>query len=642
MGSVRRSDLRRVTHYKYRAFLSYSHSDESTARWLQRRLETYRVPKRLAQAKGLTTGRLAPIFRDREELASSSDLSSEIENALTSSESLIVICSPAAARSRWVNEEIVRFRSLGRSERVFCFLIGDPEVSFPDALNQELPVLVSQSLPPAEPLAADARKHGDGRRVATLKVIAGLLNIAYDEIRQRDAVRRQKRLLVVAFTALIGMTLAVGLASWALIAERDAQQARVRAELEAAQAKEVTEFLTDLFRAATPAEARGTKVTADDLLRRGNERIHALSNQPIVWVRLNRTIGDAYWRLGNLEQAESTARETLETSTAVLGDTHEETIRSKLTLAHILYERGALQEAQSLYEQALATAENHLGSNDPVTLLATNSLAIFYQLELEQTDKAEKLFKKALTASRTTTGAESLQTLDLQLNIASVYDDAGRVDEARTLFQDTISQLRATVGADHPTTISGMENLAILEAHQERFAVAERLFSEVLDLRERVFGPRHPETSQAVNNMGFFYLQSRRYDDAEPLLRRSYELDIDSYGRSHPSTLSTGSNLAAAWTMLRRFDAAERLFKNILEIQIADLGSDDPDTLVTQISLAQSVFAQGREAEALDYIDAATASPSYSRSVLADRADTFSDEFMSFMAKRRAMKAPIR
>ena len=34
---------------RYRAFLSYSHTDEKTARWLMRRLESYRVPGKLGR-----------------------------------------------------------------------------------------------------------------------------------------------------------------------------------------------------------------------------------------------------------------------------------------------------------------------------------------------------------------------------------------------------------------------------------------------------------------------------------------------------------------------------------------------------------------------------------------------------------------
>jgi hypothetical protein len=58
---------------KYWAFISYSHRDESWARWLHTALETYRIPAAVAQglpAPGgtLATDRIYPVFRDRDEL----------------------------------------------------------------------------------------------------------------------------------------------------------------------------------------------------------------------------------------------------------------------------------------------------------------------------------------------------------------------------------------------------------------------------------------------------------------------------------------------------------------------------------------------------------------------------------------------
>ena len=51
---------------RFRAFISYSHADDAWARWLMRRLETYRVPSRLVGSAGRprpdrrATGRLLP------------------------------------------------------------------------------------------------------------------------------------------------------------------------------------------------------------------------------------------------------------------------------------------------------------------------------------------------------------------------------------------------------------------------------------------------------------------------------------------------------------------------------------------------------------------------------------------------------
>ena len=70
---------------RYRAFMSYSHKDARWARWLHRRLEGYRIPARMRGSEGEfgpLPDRLAPIFRDREDLATAGQLTPKIESAL--------------------------------------------------------------------------------------------------------------------------------------------------------------------------------------------------------------------------------------------------------------------------------------------------------------------------------------------------------------------------------------------------------------------------------------------------------------------------------------------------------------------------------------------------------------------------------
>ena len=83
--------------YQYRAFISYCHQDEKWGIWLHRALEGYRVPRNLVgrqTAKTLIPRRLTPIFRDRDELPTATDLGAVVSEALRRSDSLIVICSP--------------------------------------------------------------------------------------------------------------------------------------------------------------------------------------------------------------------------------------------------------------------------------------------------------------------------------------------------------------------------------------------------------------------------------------------------------------------------------------------------------------------------------------------------------------------
>lgn len=230
--------------FKYFAFISYSHADERWSRWLHNALETYRVPRRLigqAAAHGAIPARLVPVFRDRDELTGAASLSSAVTAALEASRHLVVICSPAAARSRWVDEEIRAFKRMGRGDRILTLVVaGEPNAAarpgeeqqecFAASLRFELEPDGRLSTRPAEPIAADVRPGKDGKANAKLKLIAGLLGVGLDELRQREHRRQQKRLLLITGASVAGMLLTGVLAVTAWIARQDAVRNRDRAE----------------------------------------------------------------------------------------------------------------------------------------------------------------------------------------------------------------------------------------------------------------------------------------------------------------------------------------------------------------------------------------------------------------------------
>ncbi len=82
----------------------------------------------------------------------------------------------------------------------------------------------------ARPIAADLRPGGDGRRLALLKLLAGMLNVGLDDLVHRDARRRQQQLAVVAAASFAGMVAMGGLTVAALEARNEAEQQRAQAE----------------------------------------------------------------------------------------------------------------------------------------------------------------------------------------------------------------------------------------------------------------------------------------------------------------------------------------------------------------------------------------------------------------------------
>ena len=218
----------------YRVFISYSHADAKWANWLMRRLEGYRVPARLhgrAAPIGQVGPRIAPVFRDRDELPTTSDLGETIRTALRESATLVVVCSPASAKSHWVHQEILEFKRLGGGQRVFAFIVdGEPKNDgaiddcFSPALRSALGPNGQLSSTPAEHVAADARPQGDGKEDAFVRLVAGLLGVGFDELRRRELQRRYRRLTFIAAGSVLGMTITLWLAAAARIARNDAQR----------------------------------------------------------------------------------------------------------------------------------------------------------------------------------------------------------------------------------------------------------------------------------------------------------------------------------------------------------------------------------------------------------------------------------
>jgi WD40 repeat protein len=270
--------------FRYDAFISYRHvePDRDWAKWLHTALETYRVPRELVR-KGLPR-RLTRVFRDEEELPANADLSSQITAALNESRYLIVVCSPRAVESRWVNAEVEHFRKLGRHDKILALLIeGEPAQSFPKALveirrtiTEPAPDGASDSTPgtgttresieEVEPLAADVRPERKDVRAATLKsharlrLLACILGCRFDELRRRDAERNARR----TRNALLILTTTVALiATLAMVAVNQSRRARYFSE-EAAKEAGAARAQSEIARAKSEEAARQTRV-ADEM-----------------------------------------------------------------------------------------------------------------------------------------------------------------------------------------------------------------------------------------------------------------------------------------------------------------------------------------------------------------------------------------
>jgi tetratricopeptide (TPR) repeat protein len=230
----------------YRAFISYNHQDRAEAILLQRKLEAYRVPRKLVDvltSEGSVPRRLTPIFRD-EECMAAGDLSDGVKEALKRSRFLIVVCSPDAAASEWVDREVRLFKQLhgaAGERRILAAVVRGESNEIPGAALDPARVMPKACLvrvapdgslagESAEPLAADLRFGRRHARLGFLKLVSGLIGVGLDDLLDRDHRRKQNYTRSVAGLAASVAALTGGLAWLAIDARNEAWRQRNEAE----------------------------------------------------------------------------------------------------------------------------------------------------------------------------------------------------------------------------------------------------------------------------------------------------------------------------------------------------------------------------------------------------------------------------
>jgi hypothetical protein len=346
----------------FRAFVSYCHKDKAFAAWLQRRLEGYRLPRRLADKvaplPGQAPGRIGPVFRDREDLSASTDLSAAVREAIAASSALVVVASPDAAKSHWVEREIALFRQLHPEASILVALAtGEPAESMPEALRTG-----------PEPLAADFRKQGDGKRLAFLKIVAGLADLPLDTLVQRDAQRQLRRVTGVTTGAAVLVLVMAMLLVAALRAQQEAQSQRTEAERQRASAEGLVEYmLTDLrerlkgvgridVMAGVNARAMEHYRSQGDLSRLPDESLERRA-------RILHAMGEDDEKGGNFESALAKFQEARRTTAAIRarsardGDAIYAHAQSEYWVGYAAWRTGDLAKAAHHWRAYLAEAK---------------------------------------------------------------------------------------------------------------------------------------------------------------------------------------------------------------------------------------------------------------------------------------------
>ena len=646
--------------FKYRAFITYAHEDEEKARWLRKKLEGFSVPKNLVGQKGKfgkIPSRLYPIFRDRDELPGSAQLGSIIEQALKDSSHLIVLCSPHAVKSRWVNEEIRLFKQMGKGDRILC-LILDGEPMADDLTHSKgeecLPLAVRRKIDQSgklidemdEPGAADLRDSGDGEKNAVLKIVAGLLGLGLDEIKQRDIIARQRKLaLITAFSVLFAFS-GIGLAAYAFVQKQNANQAEMSAIAESQKAKEnlaktqiVNQFVQSLFFSLDPQNTSGMDTELlKTMLDQGVKRADELSSEPQMEANIRSYLGKTYRSirvydkaqeqleraielfegesetkseaqtelalvheaLGNYLQAEPMLAVLLERKTQELGENHDEVIDAKIDLSTVYRRIGKVEKAENLCVSALTIIrDQNRSTEDPRMLKCMNELAKIF-LSRDKIAQAESMSRNVFERSRLSLGEKSSVSLIRGQVLVEALRKGGKLDEAEKLSKSLVESMEQILGNTHPDTLGAMDALAEIVVSRKDLARGLDLYEQILDSKERMLGEQHPETLSTLKAIARILRLQDLPEEAEEIQFTVYTRLKSKNGLEHPETLRAMNELADLYLDSGKQVDAFQLSNETLIIELRIMGELDPMTLQTRYRIGKLHYLAERKEEAME------------------------------------------
>ena len=529
--------------YLYRAFVSYSHRDKALAARIHREVESYRVPTKFVgttTAVGVVPRRVAPIFRDRDELPASADLGGELSEALRRSMFLIVICTPASAKSHRVDQEVLQFKQMHGDTRVLAVIAGgtpdassspgrEDEECFPKSLRFRLGPDGELSDIPAEPVAADIRPGGDGWRLAKLKLIAGLTGVRLSNLVQREAQRRMRRMAAVTVGAMCGMVVTGGLAFYANARRIEANQQRVIAQREAAAARAASDYLVGTFELANPATENPRTITALTILGRSAERARSeLADQPAIQVRLMSTLGRAYDNLGLLAEAQK----ALEASLPAIRKAGPDGAEAMLILATTYAKQGSLDKAMATARQAEALLgpdpKQHKALRGQVALTEGRILTSSSDVRA-----GVAAFDRALAFYRASDNVPPRVLATVLNNRGLLLYDDGQFDAAEKSLSESLALYQRAVGDTHLLTGQTWFALAQNSFNAGHFVLAETQIADALRIERAVLDADNPTIADSLSMQGQILEGVGKLPEAERALREAVAIYRKAFGKPH-------------------------------------------------------------------------------------------------------------
>ncbi len=432
-----------------------------------------------------------------------------------------------------------------------------------------------------EQLARDVEYHLDGRPVRA----------------HRDSLGYRAGKFLRRHRLGVGATGAFFLLAIAFAIVMAVQSAHVREQRD--RAEQISLMLTELFNVADPSVARGTSVTARELLDRGAEQVRALDPSPET-AHLLLELARLYSRLGLSEQSLALNHDALEMHRQTLGEENAEVATSLFQLSIDLAHLGNYATAEVWMNEALELRSRLFGPDHPGVHRVLASLALL-QHDQGHYAEAHDLYQQALDGQRRNLGDDNLRTAHTLSNLALLQRDRGHFTEAEGMLRQVHAVYHSQLGDDNPFTAGIVDELGVTLFLAGDSEAAESLLRSSLERRRQLLGEEHADFGRSLLHLGELRCRTGDFRGGEPMVQQALELVQNNTAATPlaPAALTALGHCRAAAGDL---EAAIEQLQRAIDTSTSSLSPDHPQTAQAGYFLGVVYFAAADCAQATPWL----------------------------------------
>ena len=317
-----------------------------------------------------------------------------------------------------------------------------------------------------------------------------------------------------------------------------------------------------MFQVADPSEARGSTITAREILDGARKRYKiALRNEPVVQSEIALTLSEVYGALGLFRESDEIAGSI---PAAGLKDL-QVALRQRIVRGESLFRRGEFAAAAAEFRDALS-AGGKVEEGNPALISRAYSGLGQASSALDQFAQSDDALRKALAIDRSRGDAGRRDVArDLEgLGLNRFYD--GDLAPAQQTIEQANAIRLSLEGPDSPSVSDNIGTLASIAYLQGRSADAEKLFRSRLAIDERVLGKDHPDVAITLNNIARILVEKRAFDEAAPLLQRAIAITRHQRGDAYDDLAFMQGSMAIVEREQGHADRAEALLREAIAL----------------------------------------------------------------------------